>query len=84
MVPTRLMHNGATISVNSPPPCGEGLGVGVAQLFAGGAIRHLHCITPSPPLPQRKSGLPDLRSLMRNPGKPGFRGGGSRPNSRQD
>ena len=30
---------------------------------------------PSPPLPQRKSGLPDLRRMMRNPGKPGFRRG---------
>ena len=34
---------------------------------------------PSPTLPQRKSGLPDLRSIRRNPGKPGFRGGGSTP-----
>ena len=36
---------------------------------------------PSPPsltLPRRKSGTPDLRIKMRNPGKPGFRGGGNR------
>ena len=32
---------------------------------------------PSLSLPRRKSGLPDLRTTMRNPGKPGFRGGGN-------
>src|SRR6266436_1271592 len=32
-----------------------------------------------PPLtpPHRKSGLPDLRTILRNPGKPGFRGEGN-------
>jgi hypothetical protein len=34
---------------------------------------------PSPALPQRKSGLPDLRKISRDPGRPGARGGGSRP-----
>jgi hypothetical protein len=28
---------------------------------------------------QRKSGLPDLRKISRDAGKPGARGGGSRP-----
>ena len=32
---------------------------------------------PSPPLPQRKSGLPDLRKISRDPGKPGARGEGA-------
>src|SRR6266851_5680371 len=31
----------------------------------------------SPTLPHRKSGLPDLRKIKRNPGKPGLLGGGS-------
>src|SRR5216683_7567111 len=31
----------------------------------------------SPTLPHRKSGLPDLRKINRNPGKPGLLGGGS-------
>jgi len=31
---------------------------------------------PRSPRPlRRKSGLPDLRTIMRNPGKPGFQGG---------
>jgi hypothetical protein len=36
---------------------------------------------PPPPLtpPHRKSGLPDLRTIIRNPGKPGLRGEGNRP-----
>ena len=29
---------------------------------------------PIPTSPQRKSGLPDLRTILRNPGKPGLRG----------
>src|SRR5712691_1196276 len=45
----------------------------------------MRAIAPPPPPtpPHRKSGLPDLRSIMRNPGKPGFRGEGSRPCSRR-
>jgi hypothetical protein len=37
-----------------------------------------------PPLtpPHRKSGLPDLRTVMRNPGRPGFRGEGNTPSKR--
>jgi hypothetical protein len=44
-----LEHNSAAISVRSPPPCGEGLGVGVVQLFAGGAnVISLHHPPPQP------------------------------------
>ena len=31
---------------------------------------------PPPTPPHRKSGLPDLGTIVRNPGGPGFRGGG--------
>src|SRR5690242_1796179 len=48
-VSVRLIHSGATSSVHSPPPCGEGLGVGV----------HMKEREPPPPTPpphsQRKS-----------------------------
>src|SRR5215469_12439558 len=44
---------------------------------------YLAASPPSPTLPQRKSGLPDLRTIRRDPGKPGARGGGSTPNVRQ-
>ena len=46
----------------------------------------MQALTPHPPslrsacsgtLSHRKSGLPDLRNIVRNPGKPGFRGRGS-------
>ena len=57
-------------------PCGEGLGVGV--VVSGRISRNT--TTPLPTaLPQRKSGLPDLRKISRDPGKPGARWGGSRP-----
>jgi hypothetical protein len=39
---------------------------------------------PPPTPPHRKSGLPDLRTLMPNPGKPGFGGEGSTPSAKQD
>src|SRR6266516_4667549 len=42
-----LTHYGATHSVRSPPPCGEGLGVGVVRFFAGVATE----ISPYHPLP---------------------------------
>src|SRR6266436_8790055 len=43
------MHNGATRSVCSLPPCGGGLGGGVARLGAASP----HCTTPTPnPSPQ--------------------------------
>src|SRR6478672_618126 len=59
-----------------PSPLWGGVGGG------GGALRtHLtqQPRPPSPALPRRKSGLPDLRKISRDPGKPGARGGGSRP-----
>ncbi len=62
--------------LSSPPHkgrCGEGLGVGVAPE----ATPKQRVPPPSPTFPHHKSGLPDLRSIVRNPGKPGFRGGGS-------
>jgi len=40
-------------------------------------------LPPSLALPRRTSGLPDLRTMMRNSGKPEFRGGGNVPNSRR-
>src|SRR5690349_1328287 len=41
-------------------------------------MRDRRCRPSSPPLPRRKSGLPDLRRfIMRNRGKPRLRGGGS-------
>jgi hypothetical protein len=30
-------------------------------------------LAPSPTLPRRKSGLPDLHTMLRNPGKPELR-----------
>src|SRR5882757_9003454 len=57
------------------PLAGEGQG--------GGSNKHRNSPPLSPTLPQRKSGLPDLRRLDRNPGKPGLRGGGSPPSSRR-
>ena len=63
----------------SLPPCGGGLGRGVVAVFGVLTIR----LRPPPPTPpHRKSGLPDLRTMMRNPGEPGFRGEGSTPRSR--
>ena len=41
-------------------------------------------LPPSPALPHRKSGLPDLRNIRHNPGKPGLWGGGSGASSRLD
>src|SRR5262249_60037821 len=54
-----------------PPPLGGG-GRG-----GGWPRAHEPAAPPPPPPPRRKSGLPDLRIILRNPGKPGFRGGGS-------
>ena len=50
---------------------------------------HLHQtpileLPPSPALPHRKSGLPDLRKIKHNPGKPGLWGGGSNLHTRSD
>jgi sulfonate transport system substrate-binding protein len=49
------MHNCAADSVDSPPPCGEGFGVGVAQ--RGNAEPHRITPLPNPP-PQQAAGLP--------------------------
>src|SRR6478736_2821393 len=59
-----------------PSPLWGGVGGG-----GGGLRTHLtqQPRPPSPALPRRKSGLPDLRKISRDPGKPGARGGGSRP-----
>src|SRR5215475_11068423 len=58
-----------------PPPLWGRVGEG------GGSCCARCAKQPPPPLtpPQRKSGLPDLRTILRNPGKPGFRGEGNRP-----
>src|ERR1700758_284073 len=45
------MHDRATHSVRSPPPCGEGLGVGVVPFSAGGAIVIAPRYPPPPPPP---------------------------------
>ena len=68
---THCRHDGSGL----PSPLWGGVGGGGQRLLADYAQQQL---PPSPPLPHRKSGLPDLRTMMRNPGKPGFRGGGSR------
>jgi hypothetical protein len=60
---------------SSLPPCGGGLGRGVTVTVALLA-------PPSPALPHRKSGLPDLRKMKwRNRGKPRWRGGESTPST---
>src|SRR5882724_11618246 len=56
-----------------PPPLGGRVREG------GGHESESPCGPPCPPLPQRKSGLPDLRKTkMRNRGRPRLRGGESR------
>src|SRR5262245_50168581 len=45
-----LMHGGATNSVCSPPPCGEGLGVGVVR--RGICVPYRITPLPSPPPPE--------------------------------
>jgi hypothetical protein len=63
----------------SPPPlAGEGQGGGMHQDWfqagyaeSNGSGKNAL----SPPLPRRKSGLPDLRRMIRTPGKPGGRRG---------
>src|SRR5262249_12916645 len=48
--PGKLMHNGATDSVRSPPPCGEGLGAGVMPNDE--FMPHRATPLPTPPPPQ--------------------------------
>src|SRR5262249_26992923 len=45
-------------AVRSPPPCGEGLGVGVARFLRRWRHRYLTASPPSPALPQPAAGLP--------------------------
>jgi hypothetical protein len=44
--PLNWTHNGATAEVCSPPPCEEGLGVGVPR--CGTNVRHTHHPPPRP------------------------------------
>jgi hypothetical protein len=66
------------------PPCGGGRPP-KPQAKAGGWGVEIESAHKQPPpsltLPQRKSGLPDLRMRMPNPGKPGFGGGGNSQNA---
>src|SRR5262249_1763521 len=50
-----LMQIGAAHSMRSPPPCGEGMGVGVAR-FLSVAPPSSYRITPPHPHPPRKGG----------------------------
>ena len=53
-----------------------------SRLVPGGHVVVSLLRPPPPTPPHRKSGLPDLRTHARNPGKPGFRGEGSTPSVR--
>src|SRR6266508_1813314 len=66
-----LSTHRAAQQVCSLPPCGGGVGRGVHSRL------RVRSVPPSLSLPRRKAGLPDLRNVVRNPGKPGFRGGGN-------
>src|SRR5262245_65193006 len=57
----RLMHNAPARSVRSPPPCGDGLGVG------GRRVRQrpcLTCTTPLPNPPPAGCGLARFRQIL--------------------
>src|SRR5262249_51673230 len=75
------MFSGAVHSVRSPPPCGEGLGVGIVRFVR--SWRHCHHTTPppSPLLPQPAAGLPASGRYKsdQTPASRGLVGGGSRP-----
>ncbi len=77
-----LKHVIAAYSVRSPPPCGEGLGWGSRDSFAGGAII-ISPHHPLPTLPQPAAGLPASGKFFRDqtPAGRGLVGGGSRPSS---
>src|SRR5438105_4185419 len=65
------IRTAATIrALLSSPLWGRGGEGGTAHAGACG-------LPPSLTLPQRKSGLPDLRKIKYNPGKPGLLGGGN-------
>src|SRR5258708_21423476 len=58
------MSDGAARAVRSPPPCGEGLGVGVVRYFAVGAIVISPHYPPPHPFPTRGEGA-DLACCSR-------------------
>src|SRR5262249_46772182 len=75
-----VMRDGTAISVRSPPPCGEGLGVGVQRCGTAGALsRH----PPPHPSPSRLRACPlpaNFRAAKPRQGR-GLVGGGRRPSS---
>jgi len=63
-------------SSSAPPPL-RGRSDREAIREGGNGELDLGGLPPSPTLPRPKSGLPDLGNMVRNSGKPEFRGGGS-------
>src|SRR5258707_301300 len=63
--------------MRSLPPCGGGLGRGVA-VGRRVAPHAFYCATPTPTPPHRKSGLPDLRTIAAKPGRARVSWGGER------
>src|SRR5258707_14848947 len=68
------MHNHATHSVRSPPPCGEGLGWGSCDSFAGGAIIISPHHPPPHPSPTAGCGLARFRQILKCDQTPASRG----------
>jgi hypothetical protein len=64
----RVMFERAAHSASSPPPCGEGLGVGVVR----GAPPRQQLRPPSLALPQRKGVYARLRRAMGGGNTPAF------------
>src|SRR5207253_4527034 len=64
-----LNQSRAAYSVCSPPPCGEGLGVGSRDSLAGDAIVIFTAPPPSPPLPPTQVGLARLAQDKTRPGR---------------
>src|SRR5215831_14166242 len=50
------MYSGSAYSVCSPPPCGEGLGVGVVRFVRSWRHQNYTDLPPSPPLPHKGGG----------------------------
>src|SRR5829696_1025914 len=70
------IHNGcSTRRRPTSPTCGGGRR---AKLAGRGITNIAISDAPSPTLPHRKSGLPDLRTILRNSGKPEVRRGRER------
>src|SRR5260370_35118996 len=55
-----------------PSPLRGGVGGGGREMEAPASP---NSPPPTPALPPRKSGMPNLATIVRNPGKPGLRGG---------